>query len=104
MAEVSDDHFEAFVSACTRLLAPRPLAHPVSLTTDEERATLEVDTGFDRFKLRDCEGNLDWFRSAQRLGGLQVRVLATKYPSRIALFGSWELHTAVVTGIPEPLE
>lgn len=104
MASLPNDHFEAFPAACARLLAPRPLAKPVSLVTNEVEATLEVDTGFDRFRLRGCEGDLEWFYAAQRLGGLQVRVLPTHSPGRVALFGSWESHTATVIGVPEPLE
>jgi len=104
MASLPKDHLEAFPAACARLLAPRPLAEPVSLVTDKVNATLEVDTGFDRFRLRGCDGNLEWFRSAQQLGGLRVRVLATRSPGRIALFGSWESRTATVIGVPEPLE
>jgi len=103
MAEFPDDHFEAFPAACARLLAPRPLAPPKELIVDCDTCMLVVDTGFDRFRLRDVVGDLYWFYAAQRLGGLHVRVLPTSSPGRVSLFGSWESHTATVSGVPEPL-
>jgi hypothetical protein len=103
MASLPNDHFEAFPAACVRLLSPRPLAPPRSLVFDFDAQMVAVDTGFDRFRLREVVGDLYWFYAAQRLGGLLIRVLPTSSPGRVALFGSWESHVSTVSGVPEPL-
>lgn len=92
--------FEAAVSVCARLLAPRPFAPPRSIEVDTEASSVLVDTGFDRFTLTSVESGLEWLHAAHRLGGLSVRVLPTTSPDRVALLACWEGQMCSITGVP----
>lgn len=94
------ERFAAFPSVCARLTAPRHMAPLLRFEFDEPRGLVEVDTGSDRFFLGFLEGDVEWFYSAHRLGGLLVRVLPTSDPDRVALLGNWDNHTASLSGIP----
>jgi hypothetical protein len=96
----SPDRSMHYASVCERLTAQRVFATPVSLAANEDLATLEIDTGFDSFKMVEVSGDLSWVVAAYKLGGLFVRVLPSSDPSRISILASWENQVISLSGHP----